>query len=63
MTQLRVGETHTPSEEGEGRADFLGLSPFTSQDFAAFDNVMRGTAVFTSCRLLSFGPAPQGRAV
>jgi hypothetical protein len=20
MTQLRVGETHTPSEEGEGRA-------------------------------------------
>jgi hypothetical protein len=32
MTQLRVGETHTPSEEGEGRADFLGLA-FTPQDF------------------------------
>jgi hypothetical protein len=26
MTQLRVGETHTPSEEGEGRADFRGLA-------------------------------------
>jgi hypothetical protein len=26
MTQLRVGETHAPSEEGEGRADFRGLA-------------------------------------
>jgi hypothetical protein len=26
MTQLRVGETHTPSEEGEVRADFRGLA-------------------------------------
>jgi hypothetical protein len=26
MTQLRVGETHTPSEEGEGRANLLGLA-------------------------------------
>jgi hypothetical protein len=26
MTQLRVGETYTPSEEGEGCADFRGLA-------------------------------------
>jgi hypothetical protein len=26
MTQLRVGETYTPSEEGVGRADFRGLA-------------------------------------
>jgi hypothetical protein len=26
MTQLRVGEPQTPSEEGEGRADFRGLA-------------------------------------
>jgi hypothetical protein len=26
MTQLRVGETHTTSEEGKRRADFRGLA-------------------------------------
>jgi hypothetical protein len=41
MTQLRVRETHTPSEEGEGRADFRGLA-FTPHERGGGGQVGKG---------------------
>jgi len=60
MTQLRVGETHTPSEEGEGRADFLGLAIH-----AAGLRPLTTTAGHGGLHFLppNFGPAPKGRSV
>jgi hypothetical protein len=60
MAQLRVGETHTPSEEGEGRADFRGLTIHGSGLRLVTRQRQRGAAAYTSCRLI-LRPRARGR--